>query len=73
MDEIKLLAEGGGSPKLRLWQERLAKSNSEYSAEEKKMDERERLYNGDREMAPRTAATRRLRTCATSCSRTSRA
>lgn len=52
MDEIKLLTDGGRPPKLRIWQERLAKSNSEYSAAGEKMDERERLYNGERDLSP---------------------
>ena len=31
--------------KLRRWQDRLAESNSAFSAETDRMDERERLYN----------------------------
>lgn len=38
--------------KLELWQKRLAESNSAYSAEVVKMDERERLYNGDHTLRP---------------------
>lgn len=52
MDDKKPIGENSISPKLRLWQERLSKSNAEYSAAGKKMDERERLYNGDRELEP---------------------
>ena len=45
--------EGVDTPtKLRLWQDRLGKSNADSSAEAQKMDERERLYNGDRELTP---------------------
>lgn len=36
--------------KLRLWQERLSRNESAYSAEEAKMDEREALYRGDRSL-----------------------
>ena len=53
MDETKLTTpQSPALSKLKLWQERLAKSNSEYSADGKKMDERERLYNGERDLAP---------------------
>ena len=38
--------------KLEVWQKRLADSNSAFSAEVDKMDERERLYNGDRKLQP---------------------
>jgi len=38
--------------KLELWQKRLGDSNSAFSAEVDKMDERERLYNGDRTLLP---------------------
>lgn len=41
--------------KLELWQRRLAESNAEFSAETAKMDERERLYNGQRYMTPLVA------------------
>ena len=40
------------NPKLELWQKRLADSNSSYDAEVQKMDDRERLYNGDRTLQP---------------------
>ena len=40
------------SPKLELWQKRLVDSSASYDAEVKKMDERERLYNGDRTLKP---------------------
>ena len=33
--------------RLRIWQRRLSNADSEYDAEEKNMDRRERLYNGD--------------------------
>lgn len=39
-------------PKLEAWQKRLAESNSAYSAEVVKMDERERLYKGDHTLRP---------------------
>lgn len=38
--------------KLTEWQKRLADSSSSFSAEVQKMDERERLYNGDRTLEP---------------------
>lgn len=38
--------------KLEEWQKRLAESNSAYSGEVARMDERERLYNGDRTLRP---------------------
>jgi len=38
--------------KLELWQKRLGDSNSAFSAEVDRMDERERLYNGDRTLLP---------------------
>lgn len=38
--------------KLELWQRRLADSNAAFSAEVAKMDDRERLYNGERYMKP---------------------
>lgn len=41
--------------KLELWQRRLAESNAEFSAETAKMDDRERLYNGQRSMTPLVA------------------
>jgi len=40
------------SDKLRLWQERLAEADGAYSAEVSKMDERERLYAGERTLHP---------------------
>lgn len=40
------------SQKLLLWQKRLADSAGAFEPEVKKMDERERLYNGDRELKP---------------------
>lgn len=40
------------SGKLDLWQQRLADSNAAYSDEVQKMDERERIYNGDHTLAP---------------------
>lgn len=52
MDEKIPLNESKQAAKLRVWQERLSKSDSEYSAEEKRMNERERLYNGDSELKP---------------------
>ena len=38
--------------KLDLWQQRLADSNAAYGHEVQKMDERERIYNGDHTLAP---------------------
>lgn len=38
--------------KLTMWQRRLADSNSAYSAEVEKMNDRERLYNGDNTLTP---------------------
>ena len=38
--------------KLETWQKRLSESDSYFDGERKKMDERERLYNGDRELEP---------------------
>ena len=38
--------------KLEVWQKRLADSAGAFEPEVKKMDERERLYNGDRELKP---------------------
>lgn len=43
------------SEKLELWQRRLAESNAEFSAETSKMDDRERLYSGQRYMTPLVA------------------
>ena len=40
--------------KLSKWQDRLAESNTYWSAEVDKMDEREKVYNGDRELKPLT-------------------
>lgn len=39
-----------GKERLREWQERLAKNRAEYEAELLRMDERERLYRGKREL-----------------------
>ena len=38
--------------KLKLWQQRLALSNAAYSAEYARMDQRERIYNGDHQLRP---------------------
>ena len=38
--------------KLAIWQNRLAMSNREYGPEVEKMDDRERLYNGDTKLRP---------------------
>ena len=38
--------------KLEEWQKRLADSNAEYSAEYTRMDQRERIYNGDNSIKP---------------------
>ena len=38
--------------KLELWQERLAAADRGFSAEIDKMDQRERLYNGDNSLRP---------------------
>jgi hypothetical protein len=40
------------SMKLRLWQDRLAESDVGFGDQVKKMDRRERLYNGDRNIEP---------------------
>lgn len=42
----------GKSEKLSLWQKRLSDSDSAYSAEVSKMDDREKLYKGSRELKP---------------------
>ena len=42
--------------KLNMWQERLLESNTEYLKEVTKMDEREKLYNGDKTIKPITSA-----------------
>lgn len=54
MDENRSRIQPGVNmpTKLRMWQERLAKSNAEFSTESKKMDERESQYNGDRTLTP---------------------
>lgn len=38
--------------KLAMWQERLARSNQAFGDETARMDEREKLYNGDNELKP---------------------
>lgn len=38
--------------KLRVWQERLAQSDAAFGSEVERMDERERIYNGDRTLQP---------------------
>lgn len=38
--------------KLTVWQQRLADSNAAYSAEVQKMDEREKIYNGENTLRP---------------------
>ena len=38
--------------RLKLWQQRLALSNAAYSAEYARMDQRERIYNGDHQLRP---------------------
>lgn len=43
------------SAKLKMWQERLARNQSAYDAEIAKMDEREALYLGKKEISPLTA------------------
>ena len=40
------------SVKLTRWKKRLADSNAAYSAEVQKMDERERIYNGENTLRP---------------------
>ena len=53
MDETKLpTPQNPALSKLKLWQQRLSKSNADYSTETEKMDERERLYKGKRELTP---------------------
>jgi len=42
----------GDLRKLALWQQRLAESKLDWDAETTKMDERERLYNGERSLRP---------------------
>lgn len=49
MDKEKTKAEWS---KLETWQQRLADSNAEYSAEYAKMDRREQIYNGDKQLSP---------------------
>lgn len=48
--------------KLRLWQERLAASDTAYEAERAKMDEREALYLGSRDISPLVRDTRKKKT-----------
>ena len=38
--------------RLQIWQQRLSDANAQYDEEEKKMDKRERLYNGDNQLEP---------------------
>ena len=45
-------AAGRKSEKLSIWQKRLPDSDTAYSPEVLKMDEREQLYNGDRKLKP---------------------
>ena len=53
MDETKLpTPQSPALSKLKLWQERLSKSNADYSMETEKMDKREALYNGRRTLDP---------------------
>ena len=40
--------------KLRVWEDRRARSDSEYSAEAAKMDQREAIYNGSKKLKPLT-------------------
>lgn len=40
------------SEKLRTWQDRLSKADAEFAPQVSKMDHREALYNGDRELKP---------------------
>ena len=49
-------AENCNRSRLAIWQERLAMSNRDFSGEVEKMDDRERLYNGDRKLHPLVAA-----------------
>lgn len=49
--QAKVLA-GPARRKLELWQERLQESNTAYSGEVTRMDQRERLYNGTNELRP---------------------
>lgn len=44
----------GTDPQLVIWQDRLAKSDADYSGEVEKMDDRERLFNGDDKLIPVT-------------------
>ena len=44
----------GNNEKLEVWQKRLANSNSSFSTEVTRMDQRERLYNGDHTLRPLT-------------------
>lgn len=49
----------GKNEKLSMWQKRLSNSDSAYSVEVVKMDGRERLYNGSRELKPLTPGDRK--------------
>ena len=49
------------NPKLRIWQDRLDHMNSAYSSEYAKMDKRERVYLGEREVDRVTQNARRTR------------
>lgn len=44
--------QAGKNEKLALWQKRLSDSDSAFSAEVSRMDGREKLYNGERELKP---------------------
>ena len=66
--------------KLTRWQRRLADSNHAYSDDVAKMDERERIYNGDNSLLPlvpgdtmRNGQPKKTSHVATSCLRTSKA
>lgn len=47
------------SEKLRTWQDRLKKADTEFAPHVSKMDHREALYNGDRELKPMVAGDRK--------------
>ena len=55
------MAKSKDNPKLRIWQDRLDHMNSAYSSEYAKMDKRERVYLGEREVDRVTQNARRTR------------
>ena len=55
------MAKSKDNPKLRIWQDRLDHMNSAYSSEYAKMDKRERVYLGEREVDRVTQNAQRTR------------